>query len=266
MRLDTPKAVRIKRTVDIAENVKTFVLDTELKSVPGQFAMLWIPTKDEKPFSIARDADGEIHFAICAVGPFSQALFEKKEGDTIGIRGPFGHGYTIAQDKNVVLIGGGYGMAPLHNCGTAHQQNGCQVTAITGARSAKNVLFEQECRDSGFRTFVTTDDGTSGEKGYVTTVFEKLVKEEKIDLVQTCGPEKMMKVIAEICREHNIACEVSVERYMKCGFGVCGQCVVDGAGERMCMEGPVVAGNHALDTFSDFGQYHRGSEGQKITW
>ena len=266
MRLDVPQSVTIKRVFDSAESVKTFVLDISFDSQPGQFVMLWLPGVDEKPFSIARDKGGELWLTICAVGKFSTSLFEKKAGDHIGIRGPFGHGYTLLEKKNVVLVGGGYGMAPLHNCGLAQQQNGCSVTAITGARSAQNVLFQKECEDSGFRTLVTTDDGTAGQKGFVTFALDDLLKNEEIDMVQTCGPEKMMKAVAEMCREKEIPCEVSVERYMKCGFGVCGQCVVDGAGERMCMEGPVVNAEHALEHFSDFGEYHRGAEGQKIRW
>ncbi len=266
MRNDVPQAVVIQKISDIAHRVRLFVLEAELNSQPGQFVMLWIPEIDEKPFSIAGDMNGKISFAISDVGPFSHALFQKKEGDMIGMRGPFGHGYSLPQKQNVVLVGGGYGMAPLHNTGIHHQKNGCMVTAVTGARSAKNVLFEQECKDSGFQTFVTTDDGSVGEKGFVTMALQRILQEEKIDLVQTCGPEKMMKVVAETCQEKNISCEVSVERYMKCGFGVCGQCVVDGSGERMCMEGPVVSGERVIKEFTDFGEYHRGAEGQKILW
>ncbi len=264
---DTPKVFTIDRTFVSAENVLTFVFKGTVGALPGQFVNVWIPEKNEKPFSIARDRDGEIWLTVCAVGPFSNALCELDAGDRVGIRGPYGHGFTIpTEKKNVVLVGGGYGMAPLHNAGMAHAKNGSKVFAITGARSKENVLFVDECNQSGFETFVTTDDGTLGQKGYTTQVLERLLESEKIDLVQTCGPEVMMKVIAQMCREKGVKCEVSVERYMKCGFGVCGQCVVEGTGERMCQEGPVTDGDYALDKFSDFGVFHRGPEGQKISW
>lgn len=263
---DTPKAFTIERTFISAENVTTFVFSGTVGGQPGQFVNIWIPGKNEKPFSIARDRDGEIWITVCAVGPFSTALCKLKKGDKVGIRGPYGKGFFIPQKKNVVLVGGGYGMAPLHNAGMAHKAMGSKVFAITGARSEKNVLFVKECTESGFETFVTTDDGTLGEKGYTTQVLARLLESENIDLVQTCGPEKMMKVIAEMCREKKVSCEVSVERYMKCGFGVCGQCVVEGTGERMCQEGPVTDGNYALEKFSDFGVFHRGAEGQKKMW
>lgn len=266
-RHDAPKAFTLQRKFLSAENVWTLVFSGTLHSNPGQFANVWIPGLNEKPFSIAKDRDGEIWFTVCAVGPFSTALCAVELGKKVGIRGPYGKGFSIRPSNNsVVLVGGGYGMAPLHNVGTAHQDVGNHVIAITGARSKANVLFVEECQESGFETYVTTDDGTLGGKGFTTQVLERLIAEKSIGMVQTCGPEKMMKRVAEICRSKNILCEVSVERYMKCGFGVCGQCVVDGTGERMCQEGPVTNGNHALDHFTDFGSYHRGSEGQKVYW
>lgn len=265
-RIDSPKAFIIKNVFSSAENVLTFVLSGTLHSCPGQFANIWIPGNNEKPFSISKDRDNEIWFTVCAVGPFSTALCQKQPGEKIGIRGPYGKGFSTQKYNTVILVGGGYGMAPLHNTGMEHQKNGSHVIAITGARSSKNVLFVEECKKSKFETFVTTDDGSEGEKGYTTQILERLLKERKIDMVQTCGPEKMMKRVAELCRTYTVPCEISVERYMKCGFGVCGQCVVDGTGERMCQEGPVVDGNHALDHFTDFGEYHRGPEGQKKYW
>lgn len=266
MRYDAPKTFPISRKFLSAENVWTFVFEGTVGAQPGQFVNIWIPEKNEKPFSIARDRDGEIWLTICSVGPFSRAFCELDVGDKVGFRGPYGKGFSTPKEKNIVLVGGGYGMAPLHNTGMQHVKNGCQVTAITGARSASNVLFVQECEDSGFRTFVTTDDGTAGEKGYTVQVLKRILESESIDLVQTCGPEKMMKVVAEMCLDAGVPSEVSVERYMKCGFGVCGQCVVDGTGERMCQEGPVTYGEYALKKFDDFGKYHRGPEGQKVYW
>jgi dihydroorotate dehydrogenase electron transfer subunit len=266
MPFDSPIAFSIMDKFSSAEKVTTFVFKGTLESFPGQFVNIWIPELDEKPFSIARDFDGEFWITVCAVGRFSHALLEKKIGEKVGIRGPYGHGFSTPEWKNIVLVGGGYGMAPLFYAGVQHRVNHCRVIAITGARNEKNVLFEEECNNAGFRTFITTDDGTRGEKAFTTEVLEKILKTEKIHLVQTCGPEKMMRRVAEICRDYGVVSEVSIERYMKCGFGVCGQCVVDGTGERMCKTGPVVQGEYALDYYQDFGAYHRGSEGQKIEW
>jgi len=259
-----PHAFVIDRMWDEAENIRTYVFKGTLGSTPGQFCMLWIPGFDEKPFSIARDDDGEIWLTICKVGPATTQLFKMKEGDRVGIRGAYGHGYSAIVNKKVVLIGGGYGTAPLHFIGKCHQDAGSEVTMVIGARSKNLLIWEKESTETGFRTLVATNDGSAGIEGFTTHILEKLLSEEEIDLVQTCGPEKMMKAIAEMCIAAGVECEVSVERYMKCGFGICGQCVVE-TGEKMCQTGPVVSAEKAM-TFSDFGVFHRGSEGQRKDW
>jgi len=260
-----PKTFEIAEIRDEAENIRTFVLPGTLDAAPGQFAMLWIPGVDEKPFSIARDYDGEIHFTIARVGSATEKLFELKKGAKIGLRGAFGRGFSVAdRGKTVVLVGGGYGTAPLHFTGKRHTENGARVLMVIGARTKNLIIHEKWCRDANFRVKIATDDGSAGEKGFTTHILEKLIAEEKIDLIQTCGPEKMMKIIAEMATKNQIPCEVSIERYMKCGFGVCGQCVTE-SGEKMCQTGPVVPAEKALK-FADFGKFHRGPEGQKIPW
>lgn len=259
-----PRAFVIDRMWEEAENIRTFVFKGTLNSKPGQFCMLWIPECDEKPFSIARDYDGEIWLTICKVGKATTQLFEMKKGDRVGLRGAYGQGFSVVPNKKVVLIGGGYGTAPLHFTGKSHADAGSDVTMVIGARSENLLIWEKESENAGFRTLIATNDGSKGIEGFTTHVLEKLLSEEKIDLVQTCGPEKMMKAIAEMCLARGVACEVSVERYMKCGFGICGQCVVE-TGEKMCQVGPVVPAEKAM-TFSDFGVFHRGSEGQRKDW
>ena len=259
-----PRAFVIDRIQDEAKDIRTFVFKGTINSKPGQFCMLWLPKFDEKPFSIARDYDGEIWLTICKVGAATEHLFTMKSGDRVGLRGAFGHGFSTITNKKVVLVGGGYGTAPLHFTGKCHQDAGSDVTMIIGARSKDLLIWDKNSEDSGFRTLIATNDGSAGIEGFTTHILEKLLSEEKIDLVQTCGPEKMMKAIAEMCIAKNIPCEVSVERYMKCGFGVCGQCVVE-TGEKMCQIGPVVSAEKAM-TFTDFGVFHRGSEGQVKHW
>jgi len=259
-----PQAFEIADAWEEAKDIRTFVFKGTLNAQPGQFCMLWVPGYDEKPFSMARDSGGEIWLTICKVGAMTTQLFTYKKGDKVGIRGPFGHGFSTVKKKRVVLVGGGYGTAPLHFTGTRHKEEGSEVTMIIGARSADLLIWEKFCKKSGFCTLIATNDGSRGIKGFTTHVLEDLMAKEKIDLVQTCGPEKMMKAIAEMCMKKGISCEVSIERYMKCGFGVCGQCVTE-SGEKMCQVGPVVSAEKAL-SYPDFGLYHRGSEGQKIQW
>ncbi len=259
-----PQIFKIKEMREEAENIRTYIFEGTLNSKPGQFAMLWLPGVDEKPFSIARDYDGEIWFTICKVGPMTEKLFEYKVGDSVGLRGAFGNGFSTLQNKKVVLVGGGYGTAPLHFTAKKHADNGCDVTMIIGARNENLLIWKDFCEKSGFRTLIATDDGSAGVKGYTTQILADLLEKEEIDLVQTCGPEIMMKIIGEMCIEKNVDCEVSVERYMKCGFGICGQCVTE-SGEKMCQTGPVVKAEKAL-SFADFGKFHRGPEGQIVKW
>ncbi len=259
-----PKAFAIHDMWEEAENIRTFVFKGTLGSKPGQFCMLWIPGYDEKPFSIARDYDGEIWLTICKVGPATEKLFEFKKGNMIGLRGSFGHGFSTVKNKNIVLVGGGYGTAPLHFVGKKHQEAGSKVTMIIGARSANLLMHEKWCEEAGFRVLVATNDGTKGTEGFTTHVLQDLLAKEKIDLIQTCGPEVMMKAIAQMATDEKVACEVSIERYMKCGFGICGQCVTE-SGEKMCQTGPVVSADKALG-YTDFGVFHRGSEGQRKNW
>ncbi len=259
-----PQAFAIHDMWEEAKNIRTFSFKGTLNAKPGQFCMLWIPGVDEKPFSIARDYDGEIWLTICNVGPATNELFKMKKGDKVGLRGAFGHGFSTVNQKNVVLVGGGYGTAPLHYTGKKHLENGSTVTMIIGARSADLLMHEKWSEEAGFQVLVATNDGSKGTKGFTTHVLADLLEQEKIDLIQTCGPEVMMKAIAQMSMEKGIDCEVSIERYMKCGFGICGQCVTE-SGEKMCQTGPVVTAKKAL-TYPDFGIFHRGSEGQKKMW
>jgi len=240
-----------------------FVLDISLHARPGQFVNLWIPDLDEKPFSVAYDDGKSMWLAIACVGPFTKELFQKKVGDTVGVRGPYGNTFSISEDKKIVLVGGGFGSAPLHFLGENSKKNGCEITIIIGARTKSLLMYEKKCQESGFRVFTTTNDGSDGEEGFVTLPLERLLENESIDMVQTCGPEKMMEAIVKLCKKYKVPCEVSIERYMKCGFGICGQCA---CGKRLvCKDGCVFSGEEVLQ-LEDFGSFHRGSEGQKISY
>ena len=125
------------------------------------------------------------------------------------------------------------------------------------------VIFENILKKIGVNVHVCTDDGSAGFHGFTPQKLEELIKDgKKYDMIQTCGPEIMMVKIAQIAEEENILSEVSIERYMKCGFGVCGQCAVDGEGKCMCTEGPIIEGSRAL-SWEEFGKYHRGATGKK---
>lgn len=261
--LFSPQSATILQTEELNAHTRSFVLDISLGAEPGQFVNIWLPNLDEKPFSVANDTGSEITIIVSAVGPFSNALLTKKPGEKIGIRGPFGNTFSLQKNKKIVLVGGGFGTAPLHFLGKKAQKEDCEVTIIIGARTKDLLLFVDRCQHSQFRTLFSTNDGSAGEKGLVTDILQKLLETEQIDLVQSCGPEKMMEAVAKLCQSKGIPSELSLERYMKCGFGLCGQCVCDGT--LVCRDGTVFSGEEAL-SLSDFGTFHRDAEGRKKHW
>jgi dihydroorotate dehydrogenase electron transfer subunit len=132
------------------------------------------------------------------------------------------------------------------------------------ARSKENLCFLDRLQKlKGIQLHLATDDGSMGFKGHGTDLLANMVKEKEIHRIMTCGPEMMMKVVADIGDSKNINTQISVERYMKCGFGVCGQCVLDPLGIRSCVSGPVM-NSKVLKMLDEFGQYQRDELGNKI--
>ncbi|MFQ5815014.1 MAG: dihydroorotate dehydrogenase electron transfer subunit [Candidatus Hydrothermarchaeaceae archaeon] len=238
---------------------KTFILDAKVDAIPGQFVMVWIPGLDEKPFSLSY-VKGDMGVTVLKLGPFTTEMHTLNEGDMLGVRGPFGRGFKISGDK-ILIVGGGCGVAPLAPLAEIACNRGKDVTAILGARTASEVLFSERIRKAGARVIITTDDGTAGLKGYTVDALKDLLKEEDFDQCCTCGPEVMMARVVE--QTHGkIPTQASLERYFKCGIGICGQCVLDEAGLRVCKEGPVFRYKELID--GEFGKYRRDASGAKI--
>ena len=251
----SPKITDIKEEYS---GFKTYTLKHSLRAKPGQFVMVWMPGVDEVPMSIGWQTDTEFKMGIANAGDCTKAIHEKiKVDDRLGIRGPFGKGFNLRkEDKKIILIGGGYGTPPLLNLAQEAVKKGIEVLAIIGARTTDMLIYEEEFKKLGCEVLVSTDDGSKGHKGYSTDVMEKVIKDQQIDSIYTCGPEVMMVKIAKMAKEAKINCEVSLERFMKCGFGICGQCCMDDTGTR------VFNGEKALQ-LPEFGKYKRGSSGVK---
>ncbi len=261
-----PKTVTIKAILEESELVKTFVLDHSVGAKPGQFVNVWIPRVDEKPFSVAMDDGKEMHLTIAAVGPFSKRLHELKVGDRVGVRGPFGTTFQSEPGEHLAFLAGGYGAAPLYFFAHEAVKQGCTVDFIVGARREDLLLYTDRIpKLEGVTLHIATDDGSAGHHGYNTEVLNQILEEKKVDCVYTVGPEIMMLKGGQAAVERGIKAQISVERYMKCGFGVCGNCVVDGSGQPTCIDGPVM---NAEDVFKldDFGKYHRDALGKKHNW
>jgi len=255
MKNEMPVTVAIKKVIDEATGIKSIIFPYRLDAKPGQFAMIWLPGVDLKPVGISYQDENSFGITVSAVGNWSEKVCRMKEGELLGVMGPYGTHFNL-KGKNIVLIGGGYGAASLMLLAEQALREKISVTMIIGARSSDYLIYRERVKQLGLKTIFTTDDGSFGEKGFNTEVLKRILKEEKVDKVFACGPELMEKSVAEICSESNVPCELSVERYMKCGFGVCGACSVDEEGKRVCVEGTVFSGEEALK-MKEFGKYHR---------
>jgi dihydroorotate dehydrogenase electron transfer subunit len=232
-------------------SIRTFFFDTSFVFAPGQFVMVWVPGIDEIPMALS----SENSITVQKVGDATAALFGLKKGGKLGIRGPFGNGFSRAE--KVLAIAGGVGAAPLLPLARAD----CVMTLLLGARTENELLFVDqldECTD----VLIATDDGSLGLKGFVTQLIDDL-NLAAYDRVAVCGPEVMMRAVLAKADEKGIAhkTEFSLHRYMKCGVGVCGSCCIDPSGLRVCRDGPVFTGDKLLK--SEFGHYLRDASGRK---
>jgi dihydroorotate dehydrogenase electron transfer subunit len=228
------RAVRVAEKVQ--ENPKTvsFVFDAAMAAEPGQFAMLWLPGVDEKPFSIA--GIDPLMFTISRVGPFSEALHALAPGDTLWVRGPFGRGFAPATGR-ALLVGGGYGAAPLHFLARALLAAGAAAETALGARTAAELLFVDRFEALPVPVHIATEDGSRGTRGLVTEVVASLLASGRFDRLCACGPEGMLDSLAALCLGAGVPAELSYEAYMRCGIGICGAC--EHATRLVCMDGPV---------------------------
>lgn len=259
-KLEQPITLPIKRIDRENSQVKSFYFDIDLKARPGQFIMFWLPRVNLKPFGVSHQKNGETGITICNVGPTTEKIFKLKAGDIVGLQGPYGTSYNTEGYKNIALVAGGYGVAPLSFL--ADENKDKNIDFIIGASCSDALLFKNRRKDANIKMHLCTDDGSCGFKGFVTDKLIELLDMKDIDLVCACGPEMMQKKVIEICEKKNIPAQISLERYMKCGFGICGQCVVDPLGIRMCKEGPVISADLCKKIY-EFGKYHRDGTGKK---
>ena len=259
-----PTTCRIINVKQETENVRTFTFEVSLEAKPGQFAMLWLPGVDEKPFSIAYDDGKNFKVTFFAVGPMSEELSKKKVGDLVGVRGPFGTHYEWEKGQKLALLAGGYGAAPMYFVAKEAGKDGAKLDVIVGARGKEHLLYLDELKSLPNTTLhVATDDGSEGFKGYNVQVLQNLIEDgQSFDQVFACGPEMMLKAVSNLTAERKIPSQLSLERYMKCGYGLCGNCTVDPLGIRLCIDGPVVK-NETCQKIEEFGKYHRDSVGRK---
>ena len=215
--------------------------------MPGQFAQLRVdgsPTTFlRRPISIHNvdRSKNEVWFLVQAVGAGTRFLASLQAGDTLNVVMPLGKGFTLPQRPNekVLLVGGGVGVAPLLHLGIQLRTMGIVPTFLLGARSKGDLLQQEEYAAVG-RLFVTTEDGSLGEKGFVT--HHSILQNETFTRICVCGPKPMMVAVARYAKAAAVPCEVSLENLMACGLGACLCCVEDTEMGNICVckEGPVM--------------------------
>jgi dihydroorotate dehydrogenase electron transfer subunit len=249
----------IKEIIDISnenDKVKTIFFKNDIKIKPGQFFMIWIPTVDEIPMSVSYIKNNMNAITFRKIGEATKTLFNYKIGDYIGVRGPYGNGFNI-EGKNILLISGGTGLATLAPVIDEVCNKNINCKAIIGFKNKEEIFFEKRLKKLANNIYFTTNDGSKGFKGNASDLVEKKFLNGKYDSIITCGPEIMMKKLFNIFKFQKF--QASLERYMKCAVGICGQCCI-GNGLRVCLEGPVFD-SRILKNIKDFGIFKRNESG-----
>jgi dihydroorotate dehydrogenase electron transfer subunit len=262
MQMDKRVTLKIHKIVQETKDIKTFTFKHKLDAKPGQFIMLTDFDGGEKPFSISECTEEYFSVTVKRIGEFTTRLFQKEDGDFVSVRGAFGSSFFVSKDK-VLLIGGGYAVPTFYFFCKILIESGAHITLVNGARNKDELLFTSRFKKLGINLICTTDDGSFGEKGTVVDAAKRLMQTEQFDFVYVAGPEMMMKAMQPLLTDYNY--EFNLERYMKCGIGICGNCTVDPLGIRLCVEGPVLP-KKTVEKLTEFGSYHREASGKRTSF
>ncbi len=222
------------------------------KAKPGQFVIIRLHEKGERiPLSLAdiNPEEGTISLIVMAIGKTTNEMSLLKEGDDIlDLCGPLGQPTHIKKYGRIILVGGGYGVAPLYPVAREFKAVGNNVTMIMGARSKDLLIYEKEMQEVCDNVLITTDDGSKGIKGVVTLALKEELEKNGADLVMAIGPAMMMKFVCETTKPFGVQTMVSLNTIMIDGTGMCGGCrvAVDGNTQFACSDGPDFDG-HKVD-------------------
>lgn len=242
----------VKENKPVTENhylLTLHPLDNIKAPDPGQFFMLSVDSSLDpllkRPFSLHRWLAGDFQLLYRVVGKATRILKGKKEGDVLDVIGPLGNGFPqkINNDVKIVFVAGGMGVAPI--LALADSFSAYKPSLFYGARSEDEILRIDEFRSLGIEPVISTDDGSSGQKGFITDLLEKFLTRHSSRVtdyrIYACGPKPMLKALSELANKHKIKTYMAMEESMACGIGTCLGCVVNTTdGYRcVCKEGPV---------------------------
>ena len=240
----------------LGPKIQCIVLNAPLvaqKAEPGQFVMVRVHKKGKRiPLSLAdfSPRQNTITIVFQEIGKTTHQLGILNKGDSIpDLLGPQGNPTEIGNFGNVVVVGGGIGVAPVFPLARKLKETGNHVTAILGYRSKEYLFWEERLRSVSDQALIATNDGSYGKKGFVTDVLAEMITSgKKIDRVLAIGPAVMMKAVSDLTRTSGIKTIVSLNSMMVCGMGMCGACRVTVKNETRftCMDGPDFDG-HQVD-------------------
>ena len=200
------------------------------------------------------DGTGLIELVIAPHGQGSKWFTSLSQGEKVDLVGPLGTSFGIPTEPvRALLVGGGYGSAPLFGLSEILKLRGCRVDMVLGASTANKIYAPLEGKRSVSSLTITTDDGSAGIRGKVTDVISRIIDENNVEIVYSCGPMAMLEAITKITSEKTVVHQCAIEESMACGIGVCMTCVIPIKDEdgiirmkRSCIDGPVVDGESVV--------------------
>ena len=262
------RTVEVRAVIQESPNVKSIFFKDGLCSTAkaGQFVMVWIPGVDEIPLSLSsfnpRTKDCSV--TVAEVGDATNAMNCKRDGDVIGVRGPFGNYFEIV-GKKALVVGGGIGMAPLMPLIECLAERRSLSTILTGARTNGELIFLdrlERIAEHRVELVVTTNDGSYSIKGLATDPLEEVLSSGSYDAIYACGPEDMLYEVHHLAERYEVSLQVSLERIMRCAVGICGSCVI--GPYRVCKDGPIFTSEQLREVKEEFGKYKHSFNGGKI--
>lgn len=232
----TFKKCKLVENKKLAEDTSLLIFDKGINIKPGQFIFAWIPGLGEKPFSVLDN--NPLTLSIQKRGCFTEKILNLKEGDEVYFRGPYGTPIQPQKNTKIILVSGGCGLAALYQI--AKENKNTEI--FIGARDKQHLFYIEKAQKIA-KVYITTDDGSFGEKGFVTERLKKRLEEIKHEKLAfyNCGPPKMIEIAVEIEKKYTKPENIytAIDFVTKCGIGICGSCATK-IGQRSCIDGPFI--------------------------